>query len=398
MTDVVTPILDYPMPRKEWRLPPPAYARLREAEPCKVRLGPDRTAWLVTRYEDVRTAIADYRVSSDDMQEQFPALIPLPPTPRALSFFRMDNPDHARLRRMVIPEFTARATRALLPDIERIAGGLVDDLLAGPNPTDFMAGFSDPLPTLVIARLLGVPYDDHAFFQEKGRICTSSDATPEQALGAFIALTEYFEELVSRKQKDPGDDLISRLCERYLARDEISRPDLIAMVRFLLFAGHDTTANQISMSILLLLVNPEQKAQVRDDLSLVPSAVEELLRFASIKQHDFIRTAAVDMTIGGVEIKAGEGIIFALPSANHDGGAFPDPDRLDVRRDAHHHLAFGHGPHKCVGAPLATMELEVSLATVLTRMPGLALAGRAEDLPFRDEMLLYGVHELPVTW
>ncbi|BAJ28540.1 MULTISPECIES: cytochrome P450 [Kitasatospora] len=397
MTDTET-LLDYPLPRTDPLLPPPAYAELRQGRPRPVRLAGGRRAWLVTRYQDVRSAIADRRVSSDDMAENFPALIPLPPTPRALSMFRLDNPDHATLRRMVIPEFTARATRALQPDVERITHRLLDDLAAGPKPADLVEGFADPLPTLVIARLLGVPYEDHEEFQTNGRVVTSPTATPEEAGAAFAGLTDFMSRLIDRKQADPQDDLISRLVVNHYNKGEISRDDLVAMARFLLFAGHDTTANQISMNILFLLRNPEQLAELRADRSLVPGAVEELMRYSSIKQHDFIRTAAEDMEIGGVAVPKGDGIIFALPAANHDPEVFPEPERLDLRRDAHHHLAFGHGIHKCVGAPLATLELEVSLNAILDRFPDLRLAVDLTDVPFRDDMLLYGTHRLPVTW
>ncbi|MDH6110595.1 cytochrome P450 [Kitasatospora sp. MAP12-15] len=397
MTDTQS-LLDYPLPRVDPLLPPPAYTELRNGPPRLVRLAGGRRAWLVSRYEDVRSAIADPRVSSDDMAPNFPALIPLPPTPRALSMFRLDNPDHASLRRMVIPEFTARATRALQPDVERITNELLDALVAGPKPADLMASFADPLPTLVIARLLGVPYEDHELFQENGRIVTSPDATPEEAGQAFVVLTEFMGRLIETKRKDPQDDLISRLCVKYLEPGEISFDDLLAMARFLLFAGHDTTANQIAMSVLYLLDNPDQLALLRSDRSLIPSAVEELLRIASIKQHDFIRTASEDLEIAGVTIAKGEGIIFALPSANHDETVFPDPGRLDITRDAHHHMAFGHGIHKCVGAPLATLELETAIGALLDRFPDLQLSTEVKDIPYRDDMLLYGAHKLLVTW
>ncbi|BFV59199.1 cytochrome P450 [Kitasatospora sp. CMC57] len=397
MTDTET-LLDYPLPRTDPLLPPPAYTELRNGPPKLVRVNGGRRAWLVTRYDDVRSAIADPRVSSDDMAPNFPALIPLPPSPRALSMFRMDNPDHATLRRMVIPEFTARATRAMQPDVERITNNLIDALAAGPKPADLMAAFADPLPTLVIARLLGVPYADHEVFQENGRIVTSPTATAEEAGAAFVTLTEFMSRLIDDKRKDPQDDLISRLCVKYLIPGAISHDDLLAMARLLLFAGHDTTANQIAISVLFLLENPAQLALLRANRSLIPSAVEELLRFASIKQHDFIRTAAEDMEIGGVPIPKGDGIIFALPSANHDETAFPDPGRLDITRDAHQHLAFGHGVHKCVGAPLATLELETAIGALLDRFPELSLATGLDEVPFRDDMLLYGVHRLLVTW
>jgi cytochrome P450 len=390
-------ILDYPMPRTDPLLPPPAYAELRNGPPVQVRLPNGKEAWLLTRHADIRTALADPRLSSDFLQPQFPALNPVPPVAGAFSFFRMDAPEHTRLRRMVTAEFTPRQVRGLRPAIEELADSLIDAMTAGPAPADLVDKLALPLPSLVIATKLGVPAEDHALFQRTSRVISSSDATVDQATAAFVELTGCIDRLADLKSTRPQDDLLSRLVAAE-AQGELTRAELVTMVALILFAGHETTANQIALSVTYLLRDPDQLAAIRADPSLLTGAVEELLRFASIKQHDLIRVAAADVEIAGIRIAAGQGVIAAMPSGNHDELAFPDPDRIDIRRETRGHLAFGHGAHACLGAALARAEIEIALSRLFTRLPGLRMAAEVEDLPFRHSMLIYGMNSLPVTW
>lgn len=392
------PALDYPMPRPNPLLPPPAYAQLRDQPPRKVRMPNGRPAWLLTRYDDVRAALADPRMSSDFMQPNFPTLNAVPPSPGAFSFVRMDAPDHGRLRRMVTPDFSMRRMRDIRPAVAEMAEELLDKMLAAGSPADMVESFALPLPSMVIARILGVPPEQNAVFQQCSRMIARADSTPEEGAAALGKLAEFLNELANAKKDAPGDDLISRLVHEFEANGELTRYELVAICSLLLFAGHETSANQISISIIYLLDNPEQLAEIRRDPALVRPAMEELLRFASLKQHDLIRVVAEDMQFAGVQMSKGDGVITSQPAANHDPSVFPDPDRLDIHRKTTGHLAFGHGAHACLGASLARVEVEVALELLLRRLPDLALAVGVDQVPFRHDMLIYGVHSLPITW
>lgn len=397
--DVLGPqALDYPVPRTDPLLPPPVYAELRGHPPVRVRMPNGRPAWLLTRYEDVRAALADPRMSSDFLQPNFPSLNPVPPSPGAFSFVRMDAPDHGRLRKMVTSDFAMRRMRELRPEIEQMADDLLARMFESGKPADLVESFALPLPSMAIARILGVPAQRSAVFQQCSRTIARADSTAEQASAALAQLAALLDELATAKQSEPGDDLISRLVHQFEARGELTRFELLAMGSLLLFAGHETSANQISISVIHLLQNPDQLAEIRREPQLLRTALEELLRFASLKQHDLIRVTAEDMEFAGVHMAKGDGVITSQPSANHDPSVFPDPDRLDIHREFNRHLAFGHGPHACPGASLARVEVEVALERILHRLPDLALAVDLDQIPFRHDMLIYGVHALPVTW
>ncbi|MFE9775084.1 cytochrome P450 [Streptomyces sp. NPDC005931] len=389
---------EWPMVRTDPYSPPDAYAELRQGPPVKVRIRTGE-AWLVTRYEDVRRVLTDERFSSDDTLPGFPVRIQLPPAPRVMSFTRMDGEEHNRLRRMVMPEFTARATRRLRPQVEALVDRLLDELAEGPRPVDLVARLSLRLPSLVIARMLGVPESDEVDFTDLSQAVLSQDASPEEILAAFVRMTEYLDGLITAKLNRPADDLLSRLATQYLATGELSREDLVAMARLLLVAGHETTAHQLSLSVAVLLRHPEQLADLRRDPSLFGSAVEELLRYWSITQDNQVRVAVADTEVGGVRIPRGAGVILAYPSANHDEAVFADGGRFDIRReDASRHIAFGHGRHLCPGAPLARMELELCLRALFERFPALRLADVPEPVVFRQNTINYGLTALHVTW
>ncbi|MEU2056401.1 cytochrome P450 [Streptomyces bungoensis] len=397
MTDSCEPLPAWPMPRSCPYAPPDAYESLRKEPPQKVRIRGGE-AWLVTRHADVRRVLNDNRFSADDQKPGFPIRIQLPPEPGVMSFNRMDDPEHGRLRRMAMTEFTARRTRALRPEVELLVERLLDELAAGPNPADLVEGFAVRLPSLVIARMLGVPEEDEATFTEQSRVILSQDATPEETYAAFVEMTRFLDRLAAQRTENPKDDLISRLATRYVATGELTHQELVAMARFFLVAGHETSAHQISLSVLSLLRDPAQLAELRAEPALFKPAVEELLRYWSISQDNQVRAAVADVELGGAQIRAGEGVIVAIPGANHDESVYPDPGRLDIHRNASGHLAFGFGAHLCPGASLARMELEVCLSALFARFPALRLAVPAEDVRFRENTLVYGLEELPVTW
>ncbi|MFB9836859.1 cytochrome P450 [Actinoallomurus acaciae] len=379
--------------------PPEARARQREDPLVRVRLWDGSTPWLVTGYAEQRTLLADPRVSSDPDRPGYPSPVPRAPGASSISFILMDDPEHARLRRMVTAPFAIRRIRALRPAIQKIVDDLIDGMLTGPKPVDLVEAFALPVPSLVICELLGVPYTDHDFFQSKSRTIIRRDAEPEQRFAASQALSAYLDALMGDKLAEPRDDLLSGLAERVKA-GELTRSEAAQMGVLLLIAGHETTANMIALGTLALLEHPDQLALLRgtDDRAVVASAVEELLRYLNITHNGRRRVALEDIEIAGRLIRAGEGVIMANDVGNRDPQVFPEPDDLDLRRDARRHVAFGFGVHQCLGQPLARLELEVVYGTLYRRIPTLRLATDVERIPFKHDGSVYGVYELPVTW
>ena len=395
---------DYPMTRAA-RCPfdpPPALHALQDQAPIgRVRLWDGSSPWLVTRYEDVRALLADPRISSDSDLPHYPHPSPAQKERRRQSrtFINMDDPEHARLRRMVTAAFSIRHVEALRPAIQKIVDGLIDTMLAGPKPVDLVRAFALPVPSLVICELLGVPYADHDFFQANSKILIKRTSTVEQARVATRQLLDYLDQRIGVKLTHPADDVLSTLTARVRA-GELSRREAAGMGMLLLTAGHETTANMIALGTLALLQNPDQLARLResDDPKTVASAVEELLRYLSIVHSGRRRVALADIEVGGVIIRRGEGVVLANDVANRDPDAFPAPDRLDIDRNPRHHVAFGFGVHQCLGQPLARVELQVVYSTLYRRTPALRLAVDLDEIPFKHDGNVYGVYELPVTW
>ncbi|MGW4529174.1 cytochrome P450 [Amycolatopsis sp. NPDC004378] len=380
--------------------PPPAARAMQGKAPlARVRLWDGSTPWLVTRYAEQRALLADPRVSADVTRPGYPSPAPLPKGGTGISFILMDNPEHARLRKMVTAPFTIRRVAAMRPAVQKIVDDLLDELLAGPKPVDLVEAFALPVPSLVICELLGVPYADHGFFQENSKLIIRRDARPEERAAGHRALVGYLDRLMGEKLERPAGDLLSGLATRVHA-GELSRTEAAQMGVLLLIAGHETTANMIALGTLALLEHPDQLALLResDDPALVASAVEELLRYLNITHNGRRRVALEDIEVGGETIRAGEGVILANDVGNRDPEVFPDGDRLDLTRDAHRHVAFGFGVHQCLGQPLARLELQVVYSTLYRRIPTLALATDVEKIPFKHDGSVYGVYELPVTW
>lgn len=321
-------------------------------------------------------------------------------TRRRRSFINFDDPEHARLRRMVTAPFTARRVEAMRPGIQRIVDAAIDSMTAGPRPADLVQSLALAVPSLVICELLGVPYEDHGFFQRNSRDLINGESAPQVALDAQGNLHEYLNRLVGVKDADPGDDLLSELVVHQVRAGGLTSEDVVLTSMLLLIAGHETTANMIALGTLALLDHPDQLALLRDgdDPLAVARAVEELLRFLTVLHTGRGRVAREDVEIAGTVVRAGDGVILVNSIANRDETAFPDPDRLDVTRDARRHLAFGFGAHQCLGQALARVELQVVYSTLLRRMPNLRLAVGREQVPFKNGGLVYGVYELPVTW
>ncbi|WP_335934945.1 cytochrome P450 [Streptomyces sp. PTD5-9] len=403
--DTSTALPDYPMPRATGCPfdPPPALRDLQNEKPVsRVRIWDGTSPWVITRYEDLRALLGDPRISADPTRSGYPhRTAGMKDRDQARrTFLTMDDPEHARLRRMVTAPFTIKKVESLRPSIQRIVDDLIDGMLSGPKPVDLVEAFALPVPSLVICELLGVPYEKHDFFQRHTRVIVRRTSTADEVLAASEALTDYLDGLLAVKRARPGDDLLSALAVQRVATGEMTQRQAAEMGVLMLGAGHETTANMIALGTLALLRNPDQLALLRDaeDPKVIASAVEELLRYLNITHSGRRRVALEDIEIGGQVIHAGDGVIFANDIANRDPGAFPDPDRLDVTRDARRHVAFGFGVHQCLGQPLARVELQVVYSTLYSRIPTLALATGADRLDFKHDGLVYGVYELPVTW
>ncbi|WP_210585224.1 cytochrome P450 [Streptomyces sp. GESEQ-35] len=396
---------DFPMPRAAGCpfAPPPEMLRLHAEKPVsKVRLWDGSTHWLVTRYADQKALYGDQRLSVDTTRPGFPYLneafretaAKTPP-----SFLNMDDPDHARIRRMVTAPFAFKRIEAMRPAIQRMTDDLIDTMLTGPKPVDLVEALALPLPSLVICELLGVPYDDHDFFQRNSKVSLRRDVSAGEVRDSFGALFQYLDQQLDAKLADPADDMLSELAAR-MRDGDLSRLEATMLGLLLLGAGHETSANMIALGVLAFLEHPDQLAVVRDtdDPKVLASAAEEMLRYLTVVHNGQRRLALEDLEIDGRLVRAGEGIIIPGATGNWESGVFPDPERLDVHRDARHHMAFGFGIHQCLGQQLARLELQIVYSTLFRRIPTLRAATEPDKIPFKDDGIVYGVYELPVTW
>lgn len=379
-----------------------------------VELANGASVWLITGVEDARTVLGDVRFSSDRMRypeaaslssEQVQQLAaaaqtgtvqPLVDSRDDGMFVFMDPPEHTRLRRLLTGQFTVRRMRALEEHIRDIAVQHIEAMQAVGTEADLVPAYALPIPSLVICELLGVDYADRHEFQERTAISLNSNTPSDVRARAGQELYAFISELVTAKKANPGSDILSGLIHD--ADPPLTDRQLVDVAMVLLGAGHETTANMLGLGTFALLENPDQLAALRADPSLLDGAVEELLRFLSIIQMGVSRVATENLTVADVEIAAGSTVIIAVPEVNRDVRRWDDPDRLDVHRQRNSHLAFGHGIHQCLGQQLARAEMKVSLGELLTRLPNLRLAVPAEEVPLRNEMLIFGVHSLPVTW
>ncbi|WP_406509933.1 cytochrome P450 [Streptomyces sp. NBC_00212] len=380
---------------------PESYRQLRDEPDAlnAVTLFDGRRAWVVTKHETARKLLADPRLSSDRTRDEFPATSPRFQAIRQVrpAFIGLDPPEHGPRRRMTISEFTVKRIKGMRPDVERIVHGFLDQMLAAGPPADLVSQFALPVPSMVICELLGVPYADHDFFQDASRrLVQATDAAG--AIAAREDFEYYLDGLITTMQAKPGPGLLHNLVTRQLAAGEIDREELISTALLLLVAGHETTASMTSLSVITLLEHPDQHAALRADPTLLPGAVEELLRYLAIADIAGGRVATADIEIDGQLIREGEGVIVTNSIANRDSSVFENPDAFDVHRSARHHLSFGYGVHQCLGQNLARLELEVILTALFERIPTLRLAVPVDQLTLRPGTTIQGVNELPVTW
>ncbi|WP_328906687.1 cytochrome P450 [Streptomyces sp. NBC_00234] len=381
------------------RDPYPFYARLRALGPVhRVRIPEGAPAWLVVGYEAGRELLADQRLSKE-WRRASPAL-GVGKVSAGTSMLSSDAPAHTRLRKLVTREFTPRRMEQLAPRIQELTDELLDAMEAGPGRgTDLVEALAFPLPMSVICELLGVPFlDRQAFRQWSNTAVSSLDA--DERLAATTSMSAYLAGLVAEKRTRPGDDLMSALIHTADEEgDRLSGDELMGMAWLLLVAGHETTVNLISNGVLALLTHPEQLAALRDDFGLIDGAVEETLRYEGPVETPTYRFTTEPLDVGGTVIPGGgELVLVAMADANRDPARYAEPDRFDITRDARGHVAFGHGIHYCLGAPLARIEARIAIRSLLQRFPELRLDADPAELKWRTGMLIRGPQSLPVTW
>jgi pentalenic acid synthase len=379
--------------------PPTAYDPLREARPLtRITLFDGRGVWVVTGHSAARALLSDPRLSSDRTRPAFPATTERFAAARArrVALLGVDDPEHRTQRRVLVPSFTLKRVAALRPRIQETVDRLLDRMEDQGPPAELVNAFALPVPSMVICALLGVPYTDHDFFEEQSRRLLRGPAAADTE-AARAQLDAYFGSLIDRKRKDPGDGLLDELIQDQLREGAMDRQDLVSLATILLVAGHETTANMISLGTFTLLRHPEQLAELRADPTLMAAAVEELLRFLSIADG-LLRVATEDIEVAGKTIRADDGVVFATSVINRDAHTFTEPDALDWHRPARHHVAFGFGIHQCLGQNLARAEMEIALLSLFDRFPGLRLAAPADAIAFKPGDTIQGMLELPVTW
>ena len=358
--------------------------------------------YLITRYDDVKAVLSDHAHFANSRPPGF--VVPGAPrlaeeeqaAARAGNLLALDPPEHTRLRRMLTGEFTVRRMKALEPRIVEIVDERLNALENTGPPADLVAEFALPIPSLVICELLGVPYEDREDFQRRSaRQLDLSLPIPER-LELVRRGRAYMGTLVDSARRAPREDMLGMLVREHGA--ELTDAELIGIASLLLLAGHETTSNMLSLGTLALLRHPDQLAAVRDHPDAVVPAVEELLRWLAIVHSSIPRITTGDVEVGGVEIPVGSLVLASLASGNRDAAFVEHPDVLDITRDSLSHLAFGHGVHHCLGAPLARMEMRIAFPALLRRFPTLGCAEPFEAIEFKPFHFIYGLRSLPVMW
>ncbi|MEV5574731.1 cytochrome P450 [Spirillospora sp. NPDC052269] len=374
-----------------------------DGPPIRVQPPYGAPVWLVTRYEDARHVLSGPAFGRDPRRAGIAdadIARTTPVDPSAQTMVSTDPPDHTRVRRFVFRTFTPRRIERLRPGTERIAERLVDAMIEQGPPADLFESFGLALPVQVICDLLGVPTADQARFTAwVDTLVDDGGLTPEEVLASIAEMNDYLAEQAERRVEHPTDDLIGALVRARIEGDRLSLDEMVNLLRTLLAAGHETTASQIPNFVFLLLREGDYK-RLGERPDLVPTAVEELLRYVPlVSQGSFTRFVLEEAEVGGVKMRRGDQVLVELSAANRDGSVFPDPEAVDIARADNPHLAFGFGLHRCVGASLARMELQVALSTLTRRLPELRLAVPADEVPWHvNNRFVRRPRALPVTW
>lgn len=394
-----TPATPFPQDRGCPYHPPAGYEPLRAGRPLsRVTLFDGRSVWAVTGHALARRLLADPRLSTDRTHPDFP--VPAERfanvEQRRVALLGVDDPEHNVQRRMLIPSFSVKRIGALRPRIQETVDRLLDAMERQGPPAELVSAYALPVPSMVICALLGVPYADHEFFEEcSQRLLRGPGAADVNR--ARDELEEYLGALIDRKRTEPGEGLLDELIHRDHPDGPVGREELISFAVILLIAGHETTANMISLGTFTLLRHPEQLAALRAGEATTAVVVEELLRFLSIAEG-LQRLATEDMEVAGTTIRKGEGVVFSTSLINRDADVFPRAETLDWDRPARHHLAFGFGVHQCLGQNLARAELDIAMRSLFERLPNLRLAVPAQEIPHKPGDTIQGMLELPVAW
>lgn len=395
--DADLPVLPIARPARCPLAAPDEFVQWREQPGLRRAMFQGNPVWVVSRYRDIRAALVDPRLSAKTIPD---SILPKDDDNKVpVMFARTDDPEHHRLRRMLTSNFTFRRCESMRPHIQQMVDHYLGEMVAGGAPADLVREFALPVPSMVIALLLGVPPEDLELFQRNtttGLDQRSTDAEKGQAFGAMYA---YIEELVQRKEREPGDDMISRLVTEYVATGQLDHATTAMNAVIMMQAGHETTANMISLGTVALLQHPDVYARLgrTDAPVVVANIVEELMRYLSIVHSQVDRVATEDLVIGGQLIRAGEFVMMSLLAGNWDPEFVDTPESFDPDRNSRGHLGFGYGVHQCIGANLARVEMQVAFATLARRLPGLRLAVSPEELKFKAAHI-YGMKELPVAW
>jgi cytochrome P450 len=359
----------------------------------RLRFPDGNLGWMLSRRSTIRDVLADPRFSARQelRSTSFSSAADTPPA-RPGMFIGMDPPDQARYRRHLTGQFTVRRMRRLTEHIEQIAADCLDRMQAAGPPADLVRAYAVPIPAQVICELLGTPLDYRDEFQREATTMSRADAKQEDKIAAVTRISTVIGDLVREKRAKPADDLLSGLT----AESDLTDEEVTNMAFLLLGGGLDTTTNMLGLGTFALLRNPSQIPAITNP-GTVEDAVEELLRYLPVVPGT-ARAALEDVELEGVTIKAGETVMISLPGANRDPERFDDPNTLDLTRTPQGHVAFGHGVHQCLGQQLARVEMRVGFPALFRRFPGLRLAVSPEEVPLRNDMVIYGVHALPVTW
>ena len=377
--------------------PPAEFVSWRDEPGLRRAMYHGQPAWVVSRYQDIREALLDPRLSADTIPaslrpESSDSSVPV-------MFARIDDPEHNRLRRMMTRDFTFRRCEAMRPRIQEMVDQFIDAMIANGPPADLVRDFALPIPSLVIALLLGVPPEDLELFQHNSTLGLETSTTDEVRARAFAEMYVYIQELVDRRSHAPSDDLISRLVVDYVVTGQLTRETAAMNGVVMMLAGHETSANMISLGTVALLEHPDVYDRLgrADDPALVANIVEELMRYLSIVHSQVDRVATEDFVLGGQLISAGDMVLMNIPAGNWDAEFVDNPESFDAERNTRGHLGFGYGVHQCIGQNLARVEMQVAFATLARRLPGLKLAVSPEELKFKQADI-YGMKELPVSW
>jgi cytochrome P450 len=396
------PEFSFPLRRRHIFSAPETADDIRSRCPVsRVRLPNGQNAWLVSGYEEARKVLSDGTVSNDPSLPGAPVLTGKRKQYRKEPGFFVDSdpPEHTRLRSMLVGEFSAKRVNAMRPAIQRNSEQLISAMQETGRNADIVQSFALPLACMTICQLLGAPHSDHLFLQRIRKTLVDVSAGPEVREDAFNKLHEYLVGLVDERRSEPSDDLIGRLVANHFRDGRLTYEELTGMTMLLLFTGFETTANMITLGVAALLQFEEQRRLIQANPGLWPNAVEEILRYFSTAALEMAgRSALAELEVGGVLIQPGEGIIVQPWFANHDARVMTEPDDFQVARKFRQHVAFGFGPHQCLGQNLVRAQLEIGIAQLMKDIPALALDCAAADLKISTQSAAFGLASLPVRW